>query len=677
MRTEQEIFDDLAKLCASPGYVHVIAYLCVRYNFAFYQTEIAADDMQHLYSRTRLIRTEISTLIGLLIKQEIDYSLPHPSVMQEYVDKTGSLLEELHQSLKAAIIEEVESENTGQVNFKQFTGQALREPIFYGGESAYSFQYRDLAPKKYISDEEWLKANKGFAIQIARDIAHAVANIQNEKSGATIAKIMESSPNEWNLLPAFTVTTQEVMERTGIDGAVVEKVLIAFSIPAEKRNEDFRELADFNMISERPVIRYSADSFILFQQYGLLEALYEAPFYWMCQDTKYNDTATQNRGRFTEEFCRERLEFVFGKENVHSNVDIFKSKREKLGEIDVLVLFGDRVIILQAKSKRLTLESRKGNDGQIKDDFKKSVQHSYDQGYTCAKSLRDGTYQAVRAGAEEINIPNNIKELYILCVVADHYPALSFQARQFLEFEKTETIQPPFIMDIFMLDTMTEMLQSPLMLLSYISQRTKYFHRLFAFQERIILSYHLTCNLWVDNEQDTVLLDDSIAADLDNAMIVRREGIPGQPTPDGILTRFGATTLGYIVREIEARPDPATIDLGFMLLTLREQTVNRLSESIDGMLRLARSDGKGHDITLVIGEGSTGLTIHCNNDSSAVALPRLHAHCAERQAAQQAESWFGLWLAPENAMLRFGLTLDKCATPRAFDLPPNLDAIQM
>jgi hypothetical protein len=45
----------------------------------------------------------------------------------------------------------------------------------------------------------------------------------------------------------------------------------------------------------------------------------------------------------------------------------------------VLVLFGNRAIVLQAKAKKLTLEARKGNDNQLKDDFKKSVQESYDQ----------------------------------------------------------------------------------------------------------------------------------------------------------------------------------------------------------------------------------------------------------------------------------------------------------
>ena len=648
MRTEQEIFDDLARLCAAPGYVHVIACLSIR-NFTFYQNEMIADDMRHLFSPNRLIRTEISTLIGLLIKQKIDYSLPDPSVMQQYVDTSESLLRELHESMLSAASEGLNPENP------VFTGQALREPIFYGGESAYSFQYRDLATRKYAGDDEWLKANKGFSIKTARDITHAVINIQNKKSSST--------PIEGTFLPIFTVASREVAEWTGIDRAVVEKVLLAFSVPVEKSNEKFRELNDFNMISETPLIRYGNDSFILFQQYNLLEALYDGPFYWMCNDRNYKNIAMRNRGRFTEEFCRERLERVFGKENVHSNVNIFKSKSEKLGEVDVLVVFGDRVIIVQAKSKRLKLESRKGNDWQIKDDFKKSVQHAYDQGYTCAKSLLDGTYQSVSASAEGINIPNNIKELYILCVVADHYPALSFQAWQFLGFEKNETIHPPFVMDVFMLDTMTEMLQSPLWLLSYISRRTKYSNRLIASHERMILAGHLKYNLWVDNEQDLVTFDDKISADLENAMIVRREGIAGQPTPDGILTRFGTMTLGHIVKEIEARPDPATIDLGFMLLTLSEQTVSSVSEGIDRIVSMARRDGKRHDFTVSIregrsiGEGSTGLTIHCNNDPISVAFPKLYAHCTKRKSTHQADSWFGLCISPENGILRFGLNL--------------------
>ena len=50
-------------------------------------------------------------------------------------------------------------------------------------------------------------------------------------------------------------------------------------------------------------------------------------------------------------------------------------------------------------------------------------------------------------------------------------------------------------------------------------------------------------------------LGDDISAALDVAMAVRRDGIPGNRTPDGILTRLHETTLGRIIQEIESRPE--------------------------------------------------------------------------------------------------------------------------
>lgn len=82
MRSEQEIFDDLASLCASPGYAHAVAYLCSRDNMIHYSGEMKADDMQHLFTKSRLIRTETSTLIGLMLKSPIDYTLPAPQFLK-------------------------------------------------------------------------------------------------------------------------------------------------------------------------------------------------------------------------------------------------------------------------------------------------------------------------------------------------------------------------------------------------------------------------------------------------------------------------------------------------------------------------------------------------------------------------------------------------------------------
>ncbi len=155
-----------------------------------------------------------------------------------------------------------------------------------------------------------------------------------------------------------------------------------------------------------------------------------------------------------------------------------------------------------------------------------------------------------------------------------------------------------------------------------------------------------------------VMLEDDISADLDVAMSVRRDNIPGKRTPDGILTRLANTALGRILKEIETRADPQTIDFGFMLLTLSENAVTGISKAIELTARKARQDGKSHDITVPLSEAATGLTVHCNNDPFSLAVARLRGHCEMRKYTQKADTWFGICLHPVDASLRFGLTLD-------------------
>ena len=621
-RPESEIFTELEALCASPGYIHAIAYFCHRDNMIRYSGEMKPEDMRHLFSRDRLIRTEITTLIGLMVKHEIVYELQSSDVTQGYIDRTEKLLEDLHWSMSSALFMGFDPKKLKEEKLNAFaSGAALREPIFYGGESAYSFQYRDLAVRKYARDDEWLVANKGFSIATARDVVRAVARLGDEKGVTTIDAMMKLPPDQWTILPANEFSAQEVAHRAGIDEAVVERVLSAFVLPDGDRNASFTALNEFNVVNASPLLR-RGDKLILFQIYNLVEALYDAPFYWMGADKRYTNIAMRNRGLFTEEFSVERLGLVFGEESVYSNVDIIESKATKVGEIDALVIFGNRAVVLQAKSKRLTLEARKGNDGQIKSDFKKSVQDAYDQGLSCAKLLLDRRHVFVDRRGTSVVVPT-LKEVYILCVVSDHYPALSFQARQFLKAETTDTIPPPFVLDVFTLDAMTEMLDAPLLLLSYIDRRVKYSDKLMASHELTILSYHIKLNLWLNDKYDFVALEDDISTDLDLAMMARREGIPAKKMPDGFLTRLRNTTVGRFIQQIESRPDPKTIDLGFMLLTIDEDGVQDITRGVNKLAAMSRADGKNHDITVGFGTSGTGLTVHCNDNPPAKRCPAL------------------------------------------------------
>ena len=92
-------------------------------------------------------------------------------------------------------------------------------------------------------------------------------------------------------------------------------------------------------------------------------------------------TCTLSTGaEFVEHTASDILSSVFGSANVHKNVVVARNAREQGGEIDVLVSYGEFLIVVQAKSKRVTLKARAGDADALKMDFKGAVQDPYKQG---------------------------------------------------------------------------------------------------------------------------------------------------------------------------------------------------------------------------------------------------------------------------------------------------------
>ncbi len=659
LNTEQKLFNELEILCKSVGYSHAIAYFCFRDNTIKYvDGEMGVDDVMQQFSMDRLVRTEISTLIGLACKGDLDLTHPGPQKIQEYIDITETILRDIHQTMMPSMQEFFDKEKAEDPNYNPFrSGKLLRESIFYGGESAYNFQYRDLSVRKYQNDNLWFVEQKGYSIEQAGKIISALLVLQNEKITDLIPSQLNGlSPSEWTMLPAFIFSIEELADRSGVDSKTTRKLIESFVCPNEVNQNCFSALDDFNPSNAYPIIKINESEFLLFQNYGLMEALYETPFFWFNADENYKVQARANRGIFTEEFSAERLRLVFGEDRVFTNINLYKGKN-RAGEIDVLVVFSNRAIILQAKSKKLTIAARKGNDNSLQDDFKNAVQSAYDQAFICSKLLNDADCRLVDSSGNELLFKRNFQEIYPFCVVSEHYPALSFQARQFLKYQITEEIKPPFVMDVFLLDVMSEMLQSPLYFLSYINRRVEYSERILSNHELTILSYHLKQNLWVDNDISMIQLGDDICADLDLAMLTRRDGAPGNATPEGILTKYKNTTYGHLIAEISDLDDAATIDLGFMLLSLSGDTIEQINDGIDHLCKLYINDGRHHDLTLLINEGNLGLTIHCNNDAPNVSGSRLKNHCHKRKYASKANTWFGFCIDPLNKKIRFGLEL--------------------
>ena len=655
-REESKILEDLAKLTTSPGYVHALAHICQRDNVICMKGKLQPSDMDRLFSKERLIRTELTTLIGLMAKKPLDLSPQPVDVVARYIECTDVLMRELHDAMSSLTFAAVfEAMKAGAEPPDVWRGPGMREPIFYGTESAYAFQYRDFVPEKYGADDDWMLKAKGFTSGQAMTVAKAMCTLMDEKGTRLLsdARAANALPETW--LPAFEFSLDEVALRSGVVQDVVEAFFRAFLCTGD--NAAFKEVGDFNEVAARPLLPTGRGTVLLFSHYAIYEALYESPFFWMWEDKSYRPTAAKHRGAFTEQFAARRLAEVFGREHVHTNVNLHRGK-EIVGEADVLVIYADRLIIVQAKAKKLTIAARKGNDNQLKTDFAAAIQDSYDQGWTCATEILAGGCRLVDDKGTEVDLPSSIKEVFLFSLVSEHYPALAFQASQSLKFQTTDVIRPPFVMDVFLLDTLTEMLTTPLRVLSYVKLRVAASDKLMSGHELTVLGYHLKQNLWLDEKYDSVMLEDSIARDLDTAMLVRRENQPGDDTPVGILTKMRGTRYERLIAEIETKADPATLELGFQLLSMDEDSCMNVHRILETITREAQLDGNRHDATL--GSSSTppcGICFHCNPTQSLEAIAVLQTHCVKRKYRQRAAQWFGISVNPDG-QVQFGVTLD-------------------
>jgi hypothetical protein len=666
MRTEQEIFDELEVIAAQEGFWEVIAFFCWKDTFIHFSGEkLDAEAFAQAFDRTRLSRTELSTLIGLACKSGFSDKQLSLGELKERAEHVWHLLDELHHSFYppldfAALSEKFGSKDGDDIpNFGEFMRELapnrdknhfMREAIFYGGDGVFKHQYRDLAKRRYSLDEDWVEANKGFKITQAVDVISAIEQIQLEK-----ANQLASSAKSWPLpyhLPMFIFTISEVATRCGLGEEVVEAVIAALSAKPEEGMKCFKSVDDFNHKNAFPIIKIDEDTFVSFQAYSLWEALYESPFFWFNEDKAYKSIASQHRGAFTENFTAERLALVFGKENVLTNIDIFDGKG-KAGEIDVLVTFGRFAIVVQAKSKKLTIEARKGNSQQLEGDFKKAIQDAYDQADLCSQLLQKEGYIFKDEFGKELNIQSDFKTIFPVCIVSDHFPALAAQARHFLKYKTTNVIKHPYVMDVFLMDMITEMLPSPLWVIDYLNKRSDYGDSILSNHELVILSTYIKQNLYFEEDPTLVMLDDDISTDLELAMLARRDGHDGPKTPQGFLTFPRKSHVGRIIDDIEFSADYCLQKLGLHLLSMSGNSIDLLNKAISKMITQFKKDHQHHDISLPLLEEKTGLTVHCNEDDNYTAYKRLVTHCEKRKYTCKAESWVGCCFSPTKDKFRF------------------------
>lgn len=673
-RTVQEVLDDLERLVRKRGYFYSLGFLICSDLF------VDPRKSHEIDWHSKISFQEFSLLFGLLVRRELCLNqLPDEIEFESHCADTYGLLRELHDayniSYSNALAQELrkpesqvdsEREPFSSLQSSLFAkGEMLVEPIFYGGSGAYDFQYLEFAVKKYRADDGWLLREKGISIEEIAAIASRLKTLSEEK----YRKTQKPGSFAEACAKCVEIHTFSIADLPEFAEDHVRAFLRLFSCRPGAQVPNFSGVGSYNVIDSHPIIEIDHETYYLPIAFSLAQSVYESPFYWMHRDGADSQITQKNRGEYAESLTFELCQKVFGSNSVHRNVDLYRKKGERIGEVDVLVLHSECALLFQVKSKRLTESARMGKDDQVRRDFQGAVQESFEQGVLCKKALLDRNCRAVSSYTQlDLAIPD-IRHAWIICVTSDHYPALLSQVRMFLKRGKGE--HPPLTISLFDLDLLVHYLSQPTHFLYYVRQRVSLHEYFLASSEVALLAMHLNKKLFKQDGFNLEAIDESFAQLIDANFPVERGMIPDNEATKALRSEWDNPDFREILNAVERSGARGRSDILFFLMDVSGESADELVKQMKSAKLRSQSDGGVHDFAAVFDGPSAGLSYLVAERNSGSLASAVMAHAQARKYRSKASLWLGLGAYSDSQGVLDGL----CISATAWKFDPNLERL--
>lgn len=553
-RPIDQIFADLSILAKSAGAIHGVSELIYR-DWVYIvdrQEGIVIDDGTDRWSTSKLNKPELMLLVGLAVQSSSDRIHTTIGDPESFMSGADTLLREMHDRIMADAQVRKAADPFAIANPREMIVPIAHEAIYYAPESFYLHQFSRFTRERYRHDGDWLLRNKGISIRPLLDIATFISDwavnqmsalLAAQRGGAEISTGDKTS----SLLVPISALRQKFKGKADL-------FLQLFAMDFIGGNLGFSGPFALNEVMIKPVLKIDEYLYVP-NQYRLFEALYDGPFFWMMADRDYRDVASKHRGRYLERSATALLASVFGAENVYENVTLFSNgRRDKAGEIDVLVKYGEFLLVVQAKSKRITMKARAGDGDALEADFHGAVQAPYNQALSCARLLRDGA-KCFKADGTEL-VFHRITRTFPLVLLSDPFPAVTMLSRSLLECDGQIA---PIIWDVGILDCAIRLFPDPIDLIFFLKCRSDLFNRALAESEHCYLGFHISQKLALPDDVAGLGIDRDFAQPVDDFMMPFDVGVVGQ-RPLGILEKIDLPVVTALISALKEKgPDLAAV----------------------------------------------------------------------------------------------------------------------
>ncbi|WP_296201205.1 nuclease-related domain-containing protein [uncultured Hyphomicrobium sp.] len=630
-RQADEIFGDLRALCHSPGALHAVSSIVYRDFFLTVSMREGRvlDGPERRWSTSKLNNNELMLLVGLIVQSTVPHTYSTLLDDESLEEQADRLLQEFHERLLADAAPIYDSE-TGTVNWPDDALTLMgREAIYYGADSLYLHQFKSLSRHRYREDSTWLLQNAGLSVGSMIDIASFISNRIN--AGMTRLGQMRrhgAAVGKGDLTNSLLISKSDLYRKFK---SRADAYLKRFATPATCANVEFTSPFSVNAAAIAPIVDIGNYIFVP-NQYRLFESIYESPFYWMMADKCYAHTHAKHRGAFLERSTAHILRRVFGDDCVFENVQLFTGSSTVVGEIDVLVVYGEFAIVVQAKSKRMTIKARSGDQDAMKADFQDAIQTPYQQALDCIKHLKSDVRCIDKCGREPSL--HSLPQFFPLVVLSDPFPAITYLSRAML---KTADGLAPAVWDLGVLDCVTRILPTPIEMMFYLKCRSDTFEQVISDSEYNMLGYHLKAKLALAPDVDGLYLDRGFATSVDDYMISRDVGLD-VPRPEGVLERANFPVVTDLLALLK-NSDPRLSSIAVELYDFSGSALAELSKNIVAMRSEVVATGKAIKALSVV-TASGGLTYAVARDRDEKAMRAAEAIAAKHKYDRKQDRWY-------------------------------------
>ena len=590
---KRTIIEKIENLTKERGFIYTLTLILFKDLF------IDLDNPEDMNWETRLNYQELSFLIGLMVKNAFSIDLIDEPVAKDQAIRTYALFKDLHNAFLEPAKEhfsktpEIRSPENKEDNMESFlgSGNMMAESIFYGDSGACDFQFLEFSAKRYLKDKKWINANKGFELDTCIAVCKKFKNLHIQRhANAQKPKSFEEFCGF--ALSFFCFKKDDLSEFARRE---LENIFKEFSLVPGVANKNLTLPGEYNEIHSHPIVILGDNLYFIPILFNLAQSIYESPFYWMLRDKEYAETSFKNRGEATVDIAYDLLTGVFQAKNVYRQVKIEKNKKNTITDIDLLAVTGNKAIVLQIKSKKLTELSRKGDKDKLKQDFQAAIQEAYDQAVDSRHAILEKDTRLLDLAGNEIKLEDSINDVYIICVTSDHYPAVSFQTRIYLKKSPEEPF--PIAISIFDLDVLAYYLKDPFEFLYFLRQRIALYESFIAQNEIELLGWHLNKKLYpVQNESgrkvDMVSVE-GMADLIDAHFQYVRGGQPRTKIMDQLYAKWANPEFQEIINHLKESKQAGFTDAILFLYDLAghgaDQFINKVKEVKERCLREKKS----------------------------------------------------------------------------------------